>query len=395
MIQSNYTKIASMIFAIAISVASVAQNQVAISKQVIAILKDRVMKAADSSILLIPITVTANKTDRSAGGIHDFYSDGDYWWPNPADVNGPYIQKDGQSNPNNFNAHRLAMIRFSQIVGNLASAYAITHEERYVKAAMVHLKAWFINDSTYMNPSLLYAQAIKGKVTGRSTGLIDMIQLTEVAQGIRIMENAKSVNQEELKKIKYWFTQYLNWVTTHPYGVEEREAKNNHGTCWILQVAIFAKLTGDQALLDYCSNRVKTVIYPNQLAQDGSLPLELKRTKPYGYSLFDLDALTAVAKILSTKSDNLFTYTLPDGRNLIKTVEYLVPFVMDKSTWTFPKDVMYWDEWPVAQPFLFFASQQYKDKKYFTTWERLEHFPTNGEVLRNLPIRNPILWLNK
>ena len=68
---------------------------------------------------------------------------------------------------------------------------------------------------------------------------------------------------------------------------------------------------------------------------------------------------------------------------------------MDKSTWTFPKDVMYWDEWPVAQPFLFFAAQQYNDKKYFTTWERLEHFPTNGEVLRNLPIRNPILWLDK
>ena len=72
MIQSNYTKIASMIFAIAISVASVAQNQVAISKQVIAILKDRVIKAADSSILLSPITVTATTTDRSAGGIHDF-----------------------------------------------------------------------------------------------------------------------------------------------------------------------------------------------------------------------------------------------------------------------------------------------------------------------------------
>ena len=67
MIQSNYTKLVSMIFAISISVASGAQNQVAISKQVIAILKDRVIKAADSSILLSPITVTANITDRSAG----------------------------------------------------------------------------------------------------------------------------------------------------------------------------------------------------------------------------------------------------------------------------------------------------------------------------------------
>jgi hypothetical protein len=40
------------------------------------------------------------------GGKHDFYSEGDYWWPDEKNPNGPYIQKDGLTNPENFVAHR-------------------------------------------------------------------------------------------------------------------------------------------------------------------------------------------------------------------------------------------------------------------------------------------------
>ncbi|MFX5793639.1 alginate lyase family protein, partial [Acinetobacter baumannii] len=69
-----------------------------------------------------PITVTAQSSPRSAGGKHDFFSEGDYWWPNPASVDSPYIQKDGMTNPENFTAHRQAIIRFSRIVGSLAAA---------------------------------------------------------------------------------------------------------------------------------------------------------------------------------------------------------------------------------------------------------------------------------
>ena len=49
-----------------------------------------------------------------------------------------------------------------------------------------------------MNPSLLYAQAIKGRYTGRGIGIIDTIQLMEVAQAIRVMENAECVDKELL-----------------------------------------------------------------------------------------------------------------------------------------------------------------------------------------------------
>ena len=44
------------------------------------------------------------------------------------------------------------------------------------------------------------------------------------------------------------------------------------------------------------------------MAEDGSFPLETARTKPYGYSLFNLDAMATICQTLSDKNDNLWTY---------------------------------------------------------------------------------------
>jgi hypothetical protein len=54
---------------------------------------------------------------------------------------------------------------------------------------------------------------------------------------------------------------------------------------------------------------------------------------------------------------------------------------------------MYWNEWPVAQPFLLFGAIAYQQQNWYTLWKKLDHFPTNEEVIRNLPIRNPLIWL--
>jgi hypothetical protein len=381
-----------LLFISTINTPILAQNK-AVFKQLGKVLKKTVLAKADSALALKPITVTAERCERSAGGIHDFYSEGDYWWQNPADPNGAYIQRDGQTNPNNFVAHRRAMVRFSQIIGSLASAYVLTKNEKYVISAFTHLNAWFVNEDTRMNPSLLYAQAIKGKATGRGIGIIDMIQMMEVAQGVRVMQQAKCVNATDLAKIKDWFSQYLTWVTTHQYGIDEREAKNNHGTCWVMQVAVFAKLTDNKTLIDYCKNRYKTVLLPNQMAENGSFPLELARTKPYGYALFNLDAMTTICQVLSENEDNLWNYVSPNGRTMKMGIQFMYPFIADKNKWTYPKDVMYRNEWPIAHPALIFGFNKYGQKEWFKTWKRLEHFPQTEEVVRNLPVRHPLIWV--
>jgi len=363
-------------------------------KEIIDLLRNEIISRADKVLNEAPQTITMFVCKRSAGGIHDFYSEGDYWWPNPNDPEGPYIQKDGMTNPDNFVDHRKAMIRLSRIVGSLASAYKITGDEKYVKQAFVHLKAWFVDSATRMNPSLLYSQAIKGRATGRGIGIIDTIQLMEVAQGIIEMQNAKCIDKQLLEAIISWFSDYLKWLTTHQYGKDEMNAKNNHGTCWIMQVASFAKLTNNTEILDFCRTRYKEVLLPDQMAADGSFPQELRRTKPYGYSLFNLDAMTMICLILSDEKNDLWNYKTSDGRSIRKGIEFLYPYIVDKSKWPFNHDVMYWDEWPVAQPFLVFAANHFNEKQWFTSWSSLNHFPEVEEVFRNLPVRNPIIWIN-
>jgi len=363
-----------------------------ITKQVTETLRPYIMNEAVWALKQQPVTVTAETCSRSAGGKHDFYSEGDYWWPNPKSPDSPYVQKDGLTNPKNFIAHRLAMIRFSRVMGALATAYKITGDKKYVNEAELHLNAWFINPETMMNPNLLYAQAIKGVATGRGIGIIDAIQLMEVVQGTEAMKNV--LNKQTVDGTKAWFAKYLTWVTTHKYGLDEMNAKNNHGTCWVMQVACFAKFTNNTALLTLCRDRYKQILLPGQMAAEGSFPLELKRTKPYGYSIFDLDAMCTICQLLSTKEDNLWAFETADGRSIAKGIAFLYPYLKDKSKWPYAHDVMHWEDWPVAQPSLVFGAAALNNTDWLNAWKALNHAPENEEVIRNLPVRHPLIWLN-
>lgn len=361
--------------------------------QASSLLKKQVLEEANWALQQKPITVTAERSALSTGGKHDFFSQADYFWPNPQQPTGPYINRDGETNPNNFVAHRKAMIRFSQAIGALASAYKITGDEKYAKQALVHLKAWFVDPATLMNPNLSFAQAVIGSSTGRSWGIIDTIHLMEVAQGLTVMQDAKAIDKQSLAQIKAWFAAYTLWLNTSKNGIAEKRAKNNHSTCWAMQVAAFAKLCNDQQMMDLLRTSYKTNLLPNQMATDGSFPLELERTKPYGYSIFNLDAMTMLCQILSTPKDNLWQFETADGKSIAKGVNFLYPFIADKNKWTLKPDVMFWDNWPVAQPFLLFAAVNFKQQPWYNTWKNLDLKPQNEEVIRNLPIRHPLIWL--
>src|SRR5687767_9737377 len=98
----------------------------------------RVLEAANRYLKEEPITITASRSPRSAGGLNDFFSEGDYWWPDPKDPNGPYIQKDGMSNPDNFVDHRRYLMRLSIQVPTLAAAWKLTQQTRYASHAAKH-----------------------------------------------------------------------------------------------------------------------------------------------------------------------------------------------------------------------------------------------------------------
>jgi hypothetical protein len=362
--------------------------------------KARLLRAGQRYLAEKPVTITAASSPRSAGGPHDFFSEADYWWPDPKNPSGPYIQRDGMSNPENFLEHRKALLRFSVQMPALTAAWLVSGDKRYARRAADHLRAWFLDPRTMMNPHLRYSQAIHNLNTGRATGVIDTIHLVEVARATSVLERSGVLGDADRAGIKKWFVDYLEWLTTSEFGKGERDAKNNHGTCWVMQAAELARFTGNGAVTDYCRDRFKTVLVPHQFGADGSFPEELRRTKPYGYSLFQLDAISTVCETLSTPKDNLFTFELPDGRGMRKALAFMFPFIADKTRWPPAHqppikvpDVMYWDQWPIRHPLLIFGGLALGEPKYVELWKKLPAEPTEYETLRNYPVRQPVLWI--
>jgi hypothetical protein len=121
----------------------------------------------------------------------------------------------------------------------------------------------------------------------------------------------------------------------------------------------------------------------------------MKRTKPYGYSLFNLEAFAAICQILSSPEDDLWAFELPDGRGMRKALDFMAPYIRDKSRWPLGPDVMYDQHWPMRQSSLLFAGLAFGRTEYVELWKRLPADSQVEEVIRNLFIRQPILWVEQ
>ncbi len=347
------------------------------------------------------VTVTDFVAERSAGGPHDYYSEGRYWWPDADNPDGPYIRRDGIANPHNFSGHKNALRDLSEMVTALTAAYEITGEEKYALRAIEHVKAWFVSPETRMNPNLLYGQAIKGVSTGRGIGIIDTLRLINVALSVELLERDGLIGGEDLAAIKDWFGTYGDWLTTHPYGKDEQHNNNNHSTWWGAQVAAFARVADRPDLTEIARQQFRDQL-PIQVATDGSLPDELGRTKPFHYANYTLRAWATYAELLSTREENYWDYTFtttlapygseedrtaPATVSLRDAVDYLLPYFRQPATWPYRTELET-EIHPRRNDFLVFASRGLQDDNYYQLWEKLEE--EEEELHANL-----LLWKNQ
>lgn len=361
---------------------------------VTAIDRGRILRQADAALTLPPVTITADRAALSEGGPHDFYSNGDYWWPDPTKPDGlPYVRRDGETNPGNFVAHRQAVKALRDRVAALAAAHRVTGEARYAAKADELLRVFFLEPATRMNPHLANAQAVPGVSPGRAAGIIDGLHLIEVARAVKSLAASRSLPADTVAGVKRWFADLCAWMRSSANGREEAAAKNNHAVAYFVQLAAFADLTGDEEILADCRRQYRDVFVPNQMAADGSFPLELRRTKPYGYSIFQLDQMATLCQILSRPGDDLWAFTLSDGRGIAKAVAWLHPYLADKASWPLAPDVEHWEGWPARQPCLLFAGLAFGEPRYLELWNRLPPDPEDAEVQRNIPITQPVLWV--
>lgn len=287
--------------------------------------------------LQLPIRTVVDKPRPSpSGDMHDYVSYATYWWPDPRWPDGlPFVRHDGH--------HDRAMTALGdearlgameEAVRSLALGWAVLHRPEYADRAGQWLRAWFLDPATRMTPNLVYAQIRRGHDGDKNvgTGCLDGRGLTQVVDGLGLLEGSPALTAAEAHAIHDWFQAYFDWLMTSQPGMAEHLAANNHGSWYLVQAVSIARYLGDdETARRLCSEDYGRIAW--QIRPDGSQPLELARQDALGYSVFNISAQLQVARLALPLGIDLTGYQAPGGGSLAKAIAYLKPYNADPKRW--------------------------------------------------------------
>lgn len=294
------------------------------------------LKEASSHLAPQPDSVVNKTRTPPSGDKHDFFSIGNYSWPNPKTADGlPWIRRDGHVNPENggpdYDKRRYAVMRIR--TNALALAWFYTGDERYAAKAADVLRTWFLATATRMNPNFNYSSALPGVYDGMAIGVIEGAELVGLLDSVKLLAHSQSWTSDDNAGLRQWFHDYTTWLMESPFGREELRSNSNHGLWYDAQIAAFSIYSGDGGRAREAVLRGRERI-SQQMANDGSLPQELKRNRSLNYSIYALRALTALARCADIIGEDLWHYQTSDGRGLEKGMAFIVPYLADEKNWT-------------------------------------------------------------
>lgn len=296
-----------------------------------------------------PVTEGKDKPSRVAptGDRRDYVSLSPYWWPNPETEDGlPYVRRDGRVNPERHEYDTPKLGDMSKAVRTLGFAYHVTGDERYAARAARHLRVWFIDPETRMNPNLRFAQFVPGVSDGRHVGIIDTNRLRWVPDAILMISPSEAWSSADMAGARRWFSEFVDWMLTSELGREERAAKNNHGTWFASQAALYALFAGrDEVAREMVNSAFERV--DAQIEPDGSQPHELTRTRALDYCEFNVRGLLDLGEYGRRLDIDLLGYETEDGRSIRAALAFLIPYFTGAEAWPYeqispPKTHMYY-----------------------------------------------------
>lgn len=295
---------------------------------------ERAEKAAEKYLSMKPMSVTEKKRTPPSGDKRDYQTQAPYWWADPAKADGlPYIRRDGERSPEVYDyPERENVGKLSNTTRALSLLYYITGQERYAEKCAELLRVWFLDAKKGMNPNVTFAQFIPGHNLGRGSGIIDARHIGYALNAAVLLEPSAAWTAEDRAELAKWSSAFLYWLEHSTNGRKEMAANNNHGVWYDAIRLMTARAAGEKAYLRELAEKSLAPRFASQVADDGTLPEELKRTLSLHYSTFTFEALSVARNIVLDTGYEL--WSLPEAQ---RALEYLVPYYEHPETWTYPQ----------------------------------------------------------
>src|SRR5690606_21910271 len=232
----------------------------------------------------VTYSVTFNKNLGLNSSDNDYMSFGRYLWPNPNTKTGfPYVVKDGLVNKD---SDKLSDKKYIDAISNdiliLGLAYYYSENDAYVDWAMKLLKIFFVNERTKMHPNFDFSQVTPG-VSQSGGSIMEAVVLLNLIDGVQLLSRSSAFDKKLRAELEDWFGKFLFWLENTNKGNENSKHINNRGTYYTALKCGMYLFTNEK---DKAEDIFKSEAFERinkQIESDGSMPLELKRTKPLGY----------------------------------------------------------------------------------------------------------------
>lgn len=302
---------------------------------------ESVVASADKYCATPPVAVT-DKAESRSGNKHNYESLSVYRWPDPNNPNGPYITRDGEFNPEYklYDLPRLNLLVDREKM--LGKAFYLTGERKYYDAFVDQLDVWFLDRKTRMVPDFEYSQFVPGRNDGKgcAAGLIDAYNFIDLLEAVRLVNSKQSIGRRRMRKLKTWFRNFADWMMTSEIGMAQSRNANNHGTAYDVTLFYFANFIGQTDVCETITENFAERRITPQIMEDGSQPLELKRTRGYFYSIFNLKHMADFCII----QDNLgYDYLHNEGNRILSAFNYLQQFVGKQASFPY-QEIGNWKE---------------------------------------------------
>ena len=346
-------------------------------------------KTAAKYMKMAPLTVTAKKILPPSKDPRDYMTLSPYWWPDSTKVDGlPYIRKDGERNPE---VYEYPERENADLLGDatlcLGVLYYITGKEEYAQPCANLLRTWFTDPKLGMNPNMNYAQHVPGMKSMRGSGFIDSRRFSRALGVAKLIEGSSAWTPADKKKLDDWATAFCYWMENSSQGQRESKAENNHGLWYeTIHLMVLAYLDRTDRIKEVTQQSILPKIGA-QIADDGSLPEELKRTLSLHYSTFVLEALMEANQITSQVGINLWTTPAPNGKKVSQALAYLYPFYLQPENWKFKQIKPF--EQSRAAIILYESGTALANQQYLDAASRigLKYSSSNVETLLYLPLK--------
>jgi len=292
----------------------------------------KIVEEADAALEQPIVNVVAEGALPPSGDAHDYFSYSPYWWPDAENPDGPYIWRDGVTNPDRRTSDVSRLEAMSKAVTSLVPAWYFTGDERYAERAVQQIRAWYLDPETKMNPNFRFGQKRRGHDYNSSGGILESNRMDWVVDCAILLEDFSGWTDKDKTDLRNWFGELATWMVESPEGIEEAMQPNNHGA-WYNQHLILFSLYGEKPEIARTHLELMPARIFGQVFIDGRQPQELIRTNALSYSIYGARALVGVARLGRHLDVDLFAYRSTEGRSIRLAIDYITPFILGEEEW--------------------------------------------------------------